>query len=425
MSSRHPSAFRTNYAHTILFTILALILLPACRERESDTRTFTVADSAGVTIVESTRPLWKSGEGWALSPEPEVVIGLAEGDERYLLSEVAGVRRLSDGRIAVLDAGSYRVRVYDGAGRHLMDLGGEGDGPSEFRWPQFLGRVSDTLFVYELDGSLTWFTPYGQLVRTSGVSYQTDGELVPPVMLGYLEDRYGIGIRTPRVGNRSLVEGLNRQPWQVWRFDLSSSGTDSLFSVPGHEEVNSFPRPGVTGHHPYVFGKETFLAASKRWVYAAPTDAFSIQVHDPEGMLRRIVRRVEAPRRVTPSDFDRWLEQYLGILDPPPERTAEMRRSARELSVAETMPAFRSIVVDSEDNLWVEEWEDVGLGQGRFSVFRADGAWLGHVGIPEGLPVLRGYYAHQLMEIGSDYLLGVWTDEYGVEQVRLYRIEKR
>lgn len=102
-----------------------------------------------------------------------------------------------------------------------------------------------------------------------------------------------------------------------------------------------------------------------------------------------------------------------------------MRRSARELSVAETMPAFRSIVVDSEDNLWVEEWEDVGLGQGRFSVFRADGAWLGHVGIPEGLPVLRGYYAHQLMEIGSDYLLGVWTDEYGVEQVRLYRIEKR
>ena len=65
------------------------------------------------------------------------------------------------------------------------------------------------------------------------------------------------------------------------------------------------------------------------------------------------------------------------------------------------------------------------MNQGRFSVFRTDGAWLGYVEIPEGLPQLRVSYDMQSMEIGSDYVLGVWVDDLGVEQVRLYRIEKR
>ena len=88
------------------------------------------------------------------------------------------------------------------------------------------------------------------------------------------------------------------------------------------------------------------------------------------------------------------------------------------------MPAFRWIAVDSEDNLWVEEFNDVGFGQGRFSVFRSDGAWLGLIDLPEGLPESRGGFFQPWMEIGPDYLLGVWVDQYGVEQVRLYRIEK-
>ena len=101
-----------------------------------------------------------------------------------------------------------------------------------------------------------------------------------------------------------------------------------------------------------------------------------------------------------------------------------MRRSAGDLSVAETMPAFRSMVVDSEDNLWVEEWEGSGTEQGTFSVFDSAGAWLGQVVVPDGLPHLRGISYRQTMEIGPDYFLGVWTDEFAVEQVRLYRIEK-
>ncbi len=420
------SRARSGAIRSLLATILPLALLMACQSREPSTDAFLVVDSAGVTIVESAHPLWESGEGWTLSREPEVVIGQAEGDERYLLSGVTGVRRLSDGRIAVLDAGSYRVRVYDSSGRHLMDLGGEGDGPSEFRWPQFLGVVADSLFVYEYAaGDLTWFSPDGQFLRTSRVLDQSNGAIPTVEIFGYAEGRFGFASRTARSGNRSYVEGLNRLPLQIWRLDLFNSAAESLFSVPGHEEMISFPGGGVTGHHRYVFGKMTHLATSTNRVYVAPTDEFSIRVYDREGVLRRIIRRSETPRIVTANDFNQWVEQQIEILDPPREERAEMRRSAGELSYAETMPAFRWIAVDSEDDLWVEEWKGVGLDQGRFLVFRPDGAWLGYVDIPEGLPESRGYPHEQVIEIGSDYLLGVWTGDYGVEEVRLYRIEKR
>lgn len=416
---------RSGLLHAALIVVSSLVVLMALQGCESSTTGFTVADSAGVTIVESTDPLWERGEGWTLSREPEVVIGLREGDEEYLFSEVLGVRRLSNGRIAVLDGGSYRVRVYDSTGVHLLDLGGKGDGPSEFRWPQFLGVIADTLFVYEyVGGDLTWFSPGGQLLRTSSVLGTGDAGTRTPVMFGYLDDRFGIGMRTAGPRNRSLVEGLNRESWSIWRFDLCNTGLDSLLSVPGDETMILSSGPNGTHQQTYVFGKSTVLAASENWVYVAPTDAFSIQVFDREGVLRRITRRDEPPRRVSRSDFNRWVDRAIEFRGDSPEERASMRRTAGELHVAETLPAFRWIAVDSEDNLWVEEWEGAGWDQGEFSVFRSDGAWLGNVAIPEGLPLTRGGYGKQFIEIGSDYLLGVWADELGVEQVRLYRINK-
>lgn len=306
-----------------------------------------------------------------------------------------------------------------------MDLGGEGDGPSEFRTPQFLGLVSDTLFVYEvIGGALTWFSPDGRLLRTSNGFSQADRMVGSIHMFGFFEDGFGIGTRLRTRMDQPRDLGINREPWSIWRFGLVDQSIDSLVSVPGGEvEILSSDGRG-TRQRRFVFGKWTCLAASKNRIYAGPTEEYSIQVFDEEGRLLRIIRREQEARRVTRSDFNKWVDQYLGVLDRPRAERAEMRRTASELKMAETMPSFRWIGVDSEDNLWVEEWEGVGIEQGRFSVFRVDGAWLGHVELPEGLVVPFGEPDRQIIEIGTDYVLGVWSDEFGVEQVRLYSIEK-
>ena len=50
----------------------------ACTEPEPSS-TYTMRDSAGIKIVESSGPAWGPGEAWRLSQEPVLTIGVEEG----------------------------------------------------------------------------------------------------------------------------------------------------------------------------------------------------------------------------------------------------------------------------------------------------------------------------------------------------------
>jgi hypothetical protein len=81
---------------------------------------------------------------------PAVAIGVAEGDARYLLHEIASVLRLDNGNIAVLSAGSTDLRFYDPSGRHVRTVGGKGRGPGEFIAPARIYRTHpDSLLVFD------------------------------------------------------------------------------------------------------------------------------------------------------------------------------------------------------------------------------------------------------------------------------------
>jgi len=55
-------------------------------------------DSAGIRIVENARPPVGSRLGWRIGQEPEVSIGVLEGDDPYMLFAVRDAMILSDGR---------------------------------------------------------------------------------------------------------------------------------------------------------------------------------------------------------------------------------------------------------------------------------------------------------------------------------------
>ncbi len=64
---------------------------------------FTVRDSAGVQIAESTAPAWAPGEAWTVGGEPAVHIGAIDGREEYQFTIIAGVWRVPDGGFVVAD----------------------------------------------------------------------------------------------------------------------------------------------------------------------------------------------------------------------------------------------------------------------------------------------------------------------------------
>lgn len=142
-------------------------------------------DSAGIEIVTSARPEWGQESGCLLATEPDVVIGAAEGDERYLLDNIVMVRRAASGRIIVLEGGQNRVRVYDEEGTHLIDMGGRGEGPSEFRFPQYLSLKNDSIGVYDaVTGRIAWFDSSGRFLGGETPTPDPGGNQSPGWVVG-------------------------------------------------------------------------------------------------------------------------------------------------------------------------------------------------------------------------------------------------
>ncbi len=116
---------------------------------------------------------------------------------------------------------------------------------------------------------------------------------------------------------------------------------------------------------------------------------------------------------VTAGDKESLLQQRLEGRDVDARRTIE--REFRDLPIPETKPAFGGEMrVDATRHLWVLELNDTGADP-SWSVFDTDGVWLGVVTLPSRFTP---------MDIGTDYVLGLWRDADGVEHVRMYELIK-
>ncbi len=85
-------------------------------------------------------------------------------------------------------------------------------------------------------------------------------------------------------------------------------------------------------------------------------------------------------------------------------------------------PPYSRILVDAEGNLWVEGYRwpapwavPPDPPDTHWSVFDADGVWLGRVTVP------GRFLVH---DIGTDYVLGTWKDHDDVAHIREYALVK-
>jgi hypothetical protein len=366
-----------------------------------------VRDSAGITVVENLAPRWKAGEGWRLSEAPLVRIGAIEGESGYLLLGARSALRLGDGTIVVSNTGTEEIRFFDAQGRHLRTAGGKGGGPGEF---------SNLLWIYALRGDsiVAWDDSPPEIAffdRGGRFVHSTRPEPPGGVLRGVFPD--GSLLLAEHHDMTNLRPGYFRAPARAYRLNRRGEVVDSLPIFRG-TELDYQRGAGYVSFSPPPFGRRTVFAVTGDGFCAGSQDDFELGCFDPGGALHTLMRWPARPRTVTTEHIDRYQRYQLDNLQRESYRS-RVEQSLSEYTYPELLPAYGSIVVDGEGNLWVEEyhldWEETR----RWLVFDAEHHMLGTVEMPGDLVVLQ---------IGSDFVLGWTWDDLDVEYVELYELLK-
>lgn len=103
---------------------------------------------------------------WSVGTTPVTIIGNSSGDPQQELLQVGGARRLTDGRVVLVNGKPTELRIYDARGKFLSSIGRKGGGPGEFgRRIGIMAVVGDTILVFDQDND-RWsrFLTSGKLV---------------------------------------------------------------------------------------------------------------------------------------------------------------------------------------------------------------------------------------------------------------------
>lgn len=340
----------------------------------------------------------------SLSAEPTFVVGEGTDDPDLLVAQVMGAVRLPDGGVVVADQ-ETRLRWFNADGSLRFEAGGKGQGPGEFEFIFGLERCgADTLHVaapgdqvsvYSLEGEylekIVWDFPVNQ----HQTACDREGNVVATGWGPFPSDM-------PAEGGATLY----RADTQLMILRNGATESFDVRSVPSAERV-LFSR----GAMPHPFGRMTRVAVGGARVFLGLAESFEIEVYNLDGIIQRRIRRADLePEPVTWADVER-------LVEVEPERlSAERLEIVRQADLPPTQPAYEEMRLDPTGLLWVRHFRAPGEQTVTWSIFDRSGVWQEDAVFPRRLTVL---------EIGSDYVLGVWKDDLDEESIRVYALSRQ
>lgn len=366
---------------------------------------FAVSPGTGTTRVAAQ----EVGE-WTIVPESNTSIGVVDGDPRRQFTTIRAGRFLPDGRIVVADRGSSTIRVFSSDGGFLTEMGGEGDGPGEFRLISGLAITPpDTLHIWDSSAlRLTTFLADGSLVGTQLFPASQPGG--PGGSLDGLAGLFSDGtpalswtVPGPRIGG-----GVAADRTVFGRFGSDGSLQHLLGEGEGLHRQAGSPDPFSPYPHATVYRDS---------IYFMNGVGGRIAVFSPDGA--GVARTIDVPASHVPVD-EAWTAFRASV-------QAEGRESLLGRIPApklEHTPSLAGLLVDDQGRLWVKlydpESDSVYFGRppgvgGEWWVLTPAGQILARVAMPARVVPLQ---------ITSDRLLGISVDALDVERVVVHRIQR-
>ncbi len=380
--------------------------------------------------VTTVRTISGSVWGGIATLKEELSIGVESGDRGYMFGQVQALAEHYD-ELFVLDQQMQAVRVYDLQGRHLRDLGKEGQGPGEMKRPESMvigqdGRIwlrdppNGRIMILRPDG-----TEAGVVKIRSGFS-----TAIPMVMTadGTL---YNSQLLDPEALMTEWVTGyvplsedesMTGDPITPPDFDLEPATLEAR-------------RGGSMSTAVVPFTGTTVWTLSPKGVQAAGVSSdYSFDLLHPGGRVFRVIKSWE-PVPVLPEEADYHRKRI----------TANMKNTDPDWTwdgppIPDRKPAYSTFVPDHAGRIWISRpgagsravagcVEDPMTANVRVSVANAcwqsetiweifddEGRFLGGIEIPEGVQMFPRPF------ISENHYLAAFMDEYGTPMVKRYRI---
>lgn len=358
-------------------------------------------------VVRSGTPAW--GDSTLLVEE--ITIGALEGPPEYQFGDFIDFTVDEAGGVYVFDGQDPALRYYDASGTYRRTLGGEGEGPGEYR-DVSLGlavRHGDGRLIMRdpRNGRLNLYTPEGSPSESWPVS---SGLYTGDAMFLDSSDHVYLKVLTDRP-----------EPNKAWPI--------GLLHLDDHGEiVDTIAPPKLRGEpidYEGVFGVEKVWSHSPLGGFVVGVNnRYRIEHYRRDGTVLRIERDID-PVPILPEErqereaVNAWRRRNDDD-DPPP--------------VPRTKPFYRSINVGDDGRIWVQRYVRAHKGepiqrsvpqgsepppslswheQTVYDVFEADGTYLGSITAPDRttLEVFRG-----------DATWGIRRGSFGEPQVVRFRI---
>jgi hypothetical protein len=377
--------------------------------------TAEVIDSAGVRIVsydltEVPIPTYRT-----LAPH-DLEIGTLDGAPEYTFSSIPDLALTGDGSIVVSDGVTQELRLYDADGSYVRTLGRRGEGPGEFSSaPMIAGLADDTAFVFDVRTvRVTSFGLEGELIETT--SLRTDEMGRPQSVIRQDDGTYLLRSRWVAPGAEDELYDVRMELDSIVIEHVDASGTliDTVRVMADRSRVRRVqsPSPGIfrvqQANVPYP--PRAFVRSDGLRAVMAYSDVFELELQEPAGNVGTILRVLGVQHPATADDIRAVQEARLreelggGEIDP------NIRRLNLDF-LPDRLPAFASVRISDEGDIWVALTEYDASGGYDWLVFTPTGELRGVVHTPPDL---------QLFAMRADHIVGVFRDGLDVPYVRRY-----
>jgi 6-bladed beta-propeller len=289
-------------------------------------------------------------------PRTLFTVGVADGGPQAF-GNVTDVAFDDAENLYVLDVLSFRVVVFDSAGRLIRTMGQRGEGPGELSTPQQMavtgggeGVVSDVgrraLVIFRRDGSFARNVPF------AGATLPFGRRLLP-------HPRGGV-VRLAMGNPGHAGAGAFGEEVLLW-MPVGPEAPRALLSISTPEARGADRRP-VTVHAPRIFAPGFHFAVLPDGSIAyAESASWSIRVLGSGGRITRVLERGIRPRPVTARDraaeVERQERRQSGMsIDGARMPDAVRQGLADQLRNAEfapVIPVISGLIADPSGNLWV------------------------------------------------------------------------